>query len=70
MNLRPLLIFCLLVLSLLPVYHFNRILQKKIRPRQSLIRLLGYVVAAFGFVFAYTFVLVWVISHLFPVAKK
>jgi hypothetical protein len=60
----------ILLFSLLPVFKINKALMKIILPRESIIRLLFYMVAAFGFVFAYTFGIVWVISHLFPPAMK
>lgn len=66
MKLRSLTILFIIVLSLLPAFYINRVLQKKMQPRKSLIRLLVYLLSSFVLVFLYVFLLVWAIGHLFP----
>jgi hypothetical protein len=66
MKLRSLTILLIIVLSLLPAFYINRVLQKNVKPGKSLIRLLVYLVSSFALVFIYVFILVWVIGHLFP----
>jgi hypothetical protein len=70
MKFRSLIILLLLLLCFLPAIYINKMLQKKIQPRQSMGRMGIYLLSAFGFVFLYTFFMVWLISYLFPVAMK
>ena len=65
-KLRALVIVVLIVISLLPVYLFNKYLQKVIRPRESIGKLFLYILAAFALVFVYTFLVVLIIKGLFP----
>jgi hypothetical protein len=69
MKLHPLVIFIHVALSVAIMFYINRFLEQKIRPRASLLRLFGYITSAFAIIFAYTFSLVWIIAHLFPIAK-
>lgn len=66
MRIRALIILLIILLSLMPIYSINRYLQKKIRPRESLQRLLLYLLSGLFLVFVYTFLLVLVIKKIFP----
>lgn len=66
MSLRSVFILLLLIASLMPAYYANKLLHRFIRPRQSLGRLLVYMLSALSLSFAYTFLLVWILLHLFP----
>jgi len=70
MRYRSLVILFILLISLAPAFYVNRVLQKKINPRRSFGRLLTYILSALFFVFLYTFLMVALILHLFPVAMK
>jgi hypothetical protein len=69
MKLQRLLIVLLILLSLIPIAYMNQWLQRIIQPRRSFIQLMLYVLASLILVFVYTFLLVWIITHLFPKAK-
>jgi hypothetical protein len=62
-------VLLVIMLSLVPAFYLNRWLQKIIQPRKSFVRLLLYILTAFVLVFLYTFVIVWCIAKLFPIAK-
>jgi hypothetical protein len=70
MKLHRLLILGVILLSLIPAYYVNQWLQKLIQPRRSLGQLLLYIVSCFAFVFGYTFLLVWIITQVFPQANR
>jgi|GEM_PF-1737131 len=59
------LIWLVILISVTPVFYVNRILQKRIEPRRSGKRLLIYMLGALTLVFAYTFLIVWMVGHLF-----
>jgi hypothetical protein len=69
MKLQRLLIVLLILLSLIPIAYMNQWLQRVIQPRRSFIQLMLYVLASLVLVFVYTFLLVWIITYLFPKAK-
>jgi len=69
MKLQRLLIVLLILLSLIPIAYMNQWLQRIIQPRRSFIQLMLYVLASLILVFVYTFLLVWIITYLFPKAK-
>jgi len=69
MKLQRLLVVLLILLSLIPIAYMNQWLQRVIQPRQSFIQLMLYVLASLILVFVYTFLLVWIITYLFPKAK-
>jgi hypothetical protein len=69
-KIQKLLIIFILILSLIPAFYLNRWLQARIQPRQSLPRLFFYILSCFALVFVYSFILVSVISMLFPVPKR
>jgi hypothetical protein len=62
-------VLLVIMLSLVPAFYLNRWLQQIIQPRKSFVRLLLYILTAFVLVFLYTFVIVWCIAKLFPIAK-
>ncbi len=64
------LIWIAFLLLLLPLFFINKFLQKKILPRQSLLRLFVYMLIAFCLVFIYSFCIVWIISHLIVPSSK
>jgi len=70
MKFRSLIILFILLFSLALAFYINIILQKNIRPRQSMGRLVAYILSALCFVFIYTFFMVMLILHLFPVSMK
>jgi hypothetical protein len=65
-KLKSVVILFIILISLIPVYLFNKYLQKKLRPRESMGRLFLYMFSGFTIIFGYTFLLVWVIKKLFP----
>jgi hypothetical protein len=68
MKWKALVIILIIIVSLFPVYLFNKFLQKKIRPRESFGRLFLYLLSGFALVFVYTFLVVFIIKKLFPAA--
>jgi hypothetical protein len=66
MKLKAFVILLIILLSLIPVYILHKYVQQKLRPRESMKRLLGYMLLIFLLVFAYTFLLVFTIKQLFP----
>ena len=70
MKFRVVIMWVVLLGSLVLLYGMHRGLNKLLRPRESLWRLAVYVLSAFGFVFLYSFLIVWLISYIFPVSMK
>jgi len=70
MNWQRLLIILIILLSLLPVAYLNQQLQKLIQPRRSFLQLILYFLAGFAIVFIYTFLLVWIITKVFPQTNR
>jgi hypothetical protein len=68
MKWKALLILLIILVSLIPAYLFNKYLQKLIKPRESGLRFLFYMLSAFALVFIYTFLVVFAIKRLFPQA--
>ena len=68
MKLKAIIILFIIITSLLPIYSINKYLQKIIRPRESLQRLLLYMFSGMLLIFLYTLLLVFVIKLLFPKA--
>jgi hypothetical protein len=66
MRVRSLLILLIIVVSLIPAWLFNRYMQRVIQPRRSFAQLLLYLLVIFVFVAGYTFLLVWLITKIFP----
>jgi len=69
MKTRSLLILLFLAASLIPVYFFNRYMQSLVKPRKSLQNLFAYIFIVLAFIFMYTFLLVYCIKWIFPIAK-
>jgi len=66
MKARALAILGIIIVSLIPVYLFNKYLLRTIRPKESGGRLLLYMISGFLLVFVYSFLVVLVIRKLFP----
>lgn len=58
--------FILILILLIPAFYVNQVLQKTLKPRQSFLRLMIYLLSALGLIFIYTYLLVWAVAHLFP----
>lgn len=59
----------IIVLSLIPAWYINGWLQRVIRPRRSFGHFMLYLVVSLAMVFVYTFLVVTIISWVFPRAK-
>lgn len=59
-------ILLIILVSLLPLYWMYGILQRRMRPRDSLRRFAGWVIAVLALIFVYTFLLVLLIKLIFP----
>ena len=70
LKLTSLLVGLLVLLSLIVVAKFDQFLRQKFQPRQSATGLLAYLTIILLFIFIYTFLVTFTISHLFPVAIK
>lgn len=66
MKWKSLFILLVIIVSLIPVYYFNKWIQKLIDPRRSLLRLFAYLLTGLMLVFVYTFIVVFIIRKLFP----
>ncbi|MBI5373226.1 MAG: hypothetical protein HZA79_14480 [Sphingobacteriales bacterium] len=66
MKLKAFIILGLILVSLLPVSGVYKFLQTVLRPRASMRRFLFFLLVMFGFIFAYTFLLVLCIKMIFP----
>jgi len=66
MKLKAFVIVGIILISLVPVYLFNKYLQKVLRPRESAGRFITYLFIGLILIFAYTFLLVFAIKRLFP----
>lgn len=64
---RALLILLMLVVAMVPVYFFNRWLQRVMRPRENVGRLFLFMLANFVLVVVYTMLVVGMIVRIFPV---
>ena len=69
MKLQKLLILAIIILSLIPAYYINRWMLNWIQPRRSFLQFLLYMLLSFALIFLYTFLLVMIISAVFPQAK-
>jgi hypothetical protein len=67
MKVRALLILLMLVVAMVPVYFFNRWLQRVMRPRENVGRLFLFMLANFAMVVVYTMLVVGMIVRIFPV---
>jgi hypothetical protein len=66
MKVRALLILLMLVAAMVPVYFFNRWLQRVIKPREHVGRLFIFMLANFVIVVVYTMLVVGMIVRIFP----
>ncbi|MEQ1677805.1 MAG: hypothetical protein ABL876_13935 [Chitinophagaceae bacterium] len=66
MRFKAVIIVLLIILSLLPVYMLYKYLEKVMRPKESVLRFLGWMVAVLALIFVYTFLVVFVIQLVFP----
>jgi len=66
MRLKAIIILFIILVSLIPAYSFNNYLQKIIRPGESLIRLLLYMLTGMLMVFLFTLLIVLLIKLIFP----
>ena len=67
MKVRALFILLVLVAAMVPVYFFNRWLQRVIRPRENAGRLFIFMLTNFVVVIVYTMLVVGMIVRIFPV---
>lgn len=66
LKLKALTILFIVLMSLFPVYLLYNYLQKILRPKESMRRFFFWMIASFALIFAYTFLLVFLISLTFP----
>ena len=57
------------MLSLIPIYSINRLLQRVMRPRESVGKLFLFFFASFVLVIVYTLLVVGLVVRLFPPGK-
>jgi hypothetical protein len=62
-------VILILIISLVPAFFINHWLQHLLSPRKSPGRLLAYLGISLVLVFVYTFLVIVVISNLFPPPK-
>jgi hypothetical protein len=67
---QKLFILVILLASVPVLYYGNRWLQRLVNPRASFLRFLLYLVVGMALVFLYTFLVVLLISNLFPLPKR
>ena len=66
MKLRGLLILLIIVLALIPVYYFNRWLQRVLRPKDSAGRFFLFLFVNFLMIIVYTVLLVGIVVRVIP----
>ena len=66
LKLKAVAILLLIIFSLIPVYMLYKYLEKTMRPRESMKKFIFWLVTELALVFAYTFLLVFIIRMLFP----
>ena len=66
MKFRSLLILLIIALALIPVYYFNRWLQRVLRPKDSAGRFFLFLFVNFLMIVVYTVVMVGVVLRVFP----
>jgi hypothetical protein len=65
-KLRSLLILLIIALALIPVYYFNRWLQRVLRPKESAGRFFLFLFVNFLMIIVYTVLMVGVIVRVIP----
>ena len=68
MKLKAIAILLIIVLSLIPFYQLYKYLQVAMRPKDSIQRFFLWLLTNFILIFAYTFLIVFIIKWLFPAA--
>jgi hypothetical protein len=63
---RSLLILLIIALALIPVYYFNRWLQRVLRPKDSASRFFLFLFVNFLMIVVYTVLMVGVVLRVFP----
>lgn len=66
MKLRSLLILLIIALALIPVYYFNRWLQRVLQPKESAGRFFLFLFVNFLMIIVYTVLMVGVIVRVIP----
>ena len=66
MKFRSLLILLIIALALIPVYYFNRWLQRVLRPKDSAGRFFLFLFVNFLMIVVYTVLMVGVVLRVFP----
>ncbi len=66
MRLQSIIVICFIILFLFGTYTLTRYLQRVIRPRESMKRLLLYLTGCLFVVLVVSFLMVFIISRLFP----
>jgi cytochrome c biogenesis protein CcdA len=66
MKWKALAILSIIIVSLLPVYILYKYIEKKMRPKESMQRFLLWLLVSFALIFAYTFLLVFLLKLVFP----
>lgn len=66
MKLKAVAILFIILVSLFPVYLLYEYLQKTMRPKESMRRFIFWLMTSFALIFAYTFLLVFIIKLIFP----
>lgn len=66
MKRRSIAILLVLVVSMVPLYYFNRWLQVVMRPRENVGRLFIFLFANFVAIVAYTVLVIGLIAKIFP----
>lgn len=66
MKLRAVLIWMVVVAAVVPVYYFNRWMQRVMRPRENVGRLFLFILTYFVLIVVYTMLVVGMIARIFP----
>ena len=69
MKTRSLLIFLVILLAIIPIFYFNRWMQRVMRPRESAGRFFLFIFSNFVLVIVYTVLVVGLIIRLFPLHR-
>jgi|GEM_PF-1019494 len=65
---NPLLLVTWLLLAVLPAYYLNKPLLRLVRPKESVVRFLAYLIIVMAFTLLYTSIVIFVLSKtVFPV---
>lgn len=67
-KLKAILVLLVIIVSIIPLYSFNKYLQKQLRPRDAGGRLILYLLAAMVLIFIFAFLLVLTIRYTFAIS--